>query len=310
MPPELAAHPELRGCDLVCCDVEPGRGRVDGWAAALDPIESHVLRERHYDADVARIARRLGGASVGIVLSGGGARGFAHIGVLEELAACGVVIDRVAGVSMGAFVGALFAMGLDAEEVDAHCFEEWVQRRPLADYTLPRYSLIRGQRAEAMLQRSFGARAIEELPLSFSCGYTELRSGRLVVARWGPLWESVGFSMCVPVLSRPQVRGRELFVDGSLVDNLPVRVMAELDEGPIIAVDVKASFDDAGAWRRRGERGAARPARSAARGDVDARVAARQLRHIRRRPPARRSRDQTAHRRDRAARVSPDRRRA
>ena len=83
------------------------------------------------------MARRLCGRSVGIVLSGGGARAFSHIGVLEELLAAGVEIDRVAGVSMGAFVGALFAMGLDADEMDARCFEEWVQRRPLSDYTRP-----------------------------------------------------------------------------------------------------------------------------------------------------------------------------
>ncbi len=177
------------------------------------------------------------------MLSGGGARAFSHIGVLEELAAAHITIDRVAGVSMGAFVGALFAMGLDGEEIDARCFEEWVQRRPLGDYTLPRHALIRGERVKAMLDRTFGAVAIEELPRSFMCGSTELRSGRLVIARSGPLGEAVGFSMCLPIIAPPQARGRELFVDGSLVDNLPVQAMTDLAEGPVIAVDVKASFE-------------------------------------------------------------------
>jgi NTE family protein len=59
----------------------------------------------------------------------------------------------------------------------------------------------------------------------------------------GPLWEAIGFSICLPVIAPPQVRGRELFIDGSLVDNLPVRAMADMGEGPIIAVDVKASFE-------------------------------------------------------------------
>ena len=86
------------------------------------------------------------GKSVGVVLSGGGARAFSHIGVLEELLGAGVTVDRVLGVSMGAYVGALFAMGLDIDEIDARCFEEFVQRRPLGDYTIPRYSLIRGER--------------------------------------------------------------------------------------------------------------------------------------------------------------------
>ncbi len=254
VPDALRDRPDLRGCDLVAYDTAPGAGELEGWAALLEPIESHVVREIDFDADVERAARRLSGRSVGIVLSGGGARAFAHIGVLEELTAAGVTIDRVAGVSMGAFVGALFAMGLDGDEMDARCFEEWIQRRPLKDYTVPRRALIRGQRAEAMLRRTFGEVAIEELARSFMCGCAELRSGRLVVVRAGPLWEGVGFSICIPVLAPPQVRGRELLIDGSLVDNLPVETMSDLGEGPIIAVDVKATFESAPAGRQSTER--------------------------------------------------------
>jgi len=235
--------PELLGCDLVLVDSTPRTGRVTGWAALLDPIESHVIRTTSWDADIGRMARRLSGRSVGIVLSGGGARAFSHIGVLEELMAAGITIDRVMGVSMGAFVGALFAMGLNADEMDECCFEEWVQRRPLSDYTIPRHSLIRGERFRSMLQRTFGQTVIEELPLSYACGCTELRSGQLMLARHGLLFEAVGFSICLPIIAPPQVRGRELFIDGSLVDNLPVGAMAELGEGPVIAVDVKATFE-------------------------------------------------------------------
>jgi len=241
VPQRLRDVPELQGCDLVFYDA--ASGDLEGWAGMLDPIESHVIREAELDADIVRAARRLSGTSLGLVLSGGGARAFAHIGVLEELTAAGVTIDRVAGVSMGAVIGALFAMNLDADEIDAICFEEWVQRRPLSDYTLPRHSLIRGERFRSMLHRTFGSRLIEELPRSFMSGSTELRSGRFVIARQGPLWEAVGFSVCLPVIAPPQMRGREMFIDGSLVDNLPVRAMAEMGEGPIIAVDVKATFE-------------------------------------------------------------------
>jgi predicted acylesterase/phospholipase RssA len=212
-------------------------------ASLLEPIETHVIRKGEQEPDLQRLARRLTGTSVGVVLSGGGARAFSHIGVLEELAGAGVTIDRVLGVSMGAFVGALFAMGLEPDEIDARCFEEWVQRRPLGDYTLPRHALVRGDRARAMLDRTFGQVAIEELPRSFMSGCAELRSGELVISRFGPLHEAVGFSMCIPVIVPPQVRGRELLIDGSLIDNLPVGVMADLGEGPIIAVDVKTSFE-------------------------------------------------------------------
>ena len=239
VPAALAHHPELQACDLVAYDAAPGA--LAGWAAALDPAGSHLIRETEFGADVARMARRLAGTSVGIVLSGGGARAFSHIGVLEELTAAGVTIDRIAGVSMGAMIGALFAMGHDADEIDAICFDEWVKRRPLRDFTLPRHSLIRGERFRSMLHRTFGTRLIEELPRSFICGSAELRSGRLEIARHGPLWEAVGLSICLPVIAPPQVRGGKIFIDGSLVNNLPVKAMADMGEGPIIAVDVKAA---------------------------------------------------------------------
>ena len=239
-------RPELRGCDLVAWDVGQGSGALGAWAAALDPGETHAIRPETVEADVERMARRLAGRSVGVVLSGGGARAFSHIGVLEELGAAGVTIDRVGGVSMGAFIGAMFAMGMPEVEIDARCYEEWIRRRPLGDYTIPRHGLIRGERARAMLERTFGGASIEELQRSFFAGAAELRSGELVVSRWGPLSEAVGFSFCLPVLAPPQVRERQLLIDGSLIDNLPVATMAELGEGPIIAVDVKATFERRG----------------------------------------------------------------
>jgi NTE family protein len=239
VPAVVRGHPELHGCELVACDAK--RGALDGWAAALDPAASHVIRETEFRADVARMARRLAGTSVGIVLSGGGARALSHIGVLEELTAAGLTIDRVAGVSMGAVIGGLFAMGYDADEIDAICFEDWVEHRPLRDFTLPRHSLIRGNRIRSMLHRNFGTRLIEELPRSFFCGSAELRSRRLEIIRHGPLGEAVGLSICLPIIAPPEVRDHGIFVDGSLVDNLPVKAMADMAEGPVIAVDVKAT---------------------------------------------------------------------
>ncbi len=277
VPDALAGRPELRGCDLVAYDIAPGSGTLAGWATALDPIESHVVRADEREDDLARLARRLCGRSIGVVLSGGGARAFSHIGVLEELIAAGITIDRVAGVSMGAFIGALFATGLGIEEIDARCFEEWVQRRPLGDYTIPRHSLIRGERLRAALRRTFGELLIEELPRSFMCGCTDLRSGRLVLSRHGPLGEAVSFSICLPIIGPPQVRGRELLIDGSLVDNLPVGAMAAMGEGPIIAVDVKATFDGAaragvGAATAEPAARTQRPARTPSLGETLARV--------------------------------------
>jgi predicted acylesterase/phospholipase RssA len=234
----------LRGCDLGGFEVPLGSGGLSALVERLQPLECHALRYgAELEADLARLARRLTGRSLGVVLSGGGARALAHIGVLEELEQAGLAIDRVAGVSLGAYVGGMFALGMSAEEMDARAFEELVRRRPFADYTFPRHALIRGHRAEAMLARTFGKTAIEELPRAFFSGSAELRTGELVLTRWGPLADAVGVSMCLPVIAPPQVRQGRLLIDGSLVDNLPVRAMAELGEEPIIAVDVKASFE-------------------------------------------------------------------
>ena len=244
-----APHPragdlaELRGADLAGWNVEVGSGALAVWTALLDPVESHTLHERDMQAGIERLGRRLGGRSVGLVLSGGGARGFSHIGVLEELLAAGIQIDRVAGVSMGAFIGGMVALGMDADEIDARVYEEWIRRRPLSDYTLPRHSLIRGHKAEQMLHRTFGTARIEELERGFMSGTADLRTGEQVIYRHGPLYEAVGTSISIPVLVPPVVRGRRLLVDGSLVDNLPIGVMADMGEGPIIAVDLKASFE-------------------------------------------------------------------
>ena len=111
-----------------------------------------------------------------------------------------------------------------------------------------------------MLERTFGSVAIEELARSFMSGSTELRSGRFEVARCGPLFEAVGYSLCLPIIAPPQIRGSELFIDGSFVDNLPVGLMADMGEGPVIAVDVKPSYERpvVGA-RRSGAGGGPRP---------------------------------------------------
>jgi EmrB/QacA subfamily drug resistance transporter len=248
VPEGVSGVAALQHCDLVAWGVDGGSGALAGWCDALDPIETHTCGSSDdVSVDARRIARRLTGRSVGVVLSGGGARAFSHIGVLEELLAAGIAIDRVAGVSMGAFVGAMLGLGMDGDEMDARCHDEWVRRRPLADYAVPRHALIRGHRFEAMLGRTFGAVAIEELDRSFVCASADLRRSELVLHRHGPVREHVATSMCMPILAPPQVRGRQLLIDGSLIDNLPIAAMAALGEGPLIAVDVKASFERQGA---------------------------------------------------------------
>jgi NTE family protein len=233
-------RPELRGCDLVGLDVQPGSGGLARWIERLEPASVFAVSpgaERH--GDVARIARRLAGRSVGVVLSGGGARAFAHLGVLDVLLDAGLMVDRVGGVSMGAFIGGLLAAGHDSAAIDACCYEEWVRRNPINDYTLPRKALIKGHKAEAMLERAFGDVRLEELARSFYCASVNLRGNRLVIDRTGPLTEAVGASISLPLIAPPLRRDGGLLIDGSLLDNLPLEPMSSTGEGPVLAIDIK-----------------------------------------------------------------------
>lgn len=189
------------------------------------------------EGDLAVLARRIAGRSVGLVLSGGGARSFTHIGVIEELTDAGVRIDRIGGTSMGAFIGALLAQGMTPEEIDAVCYEEWVRHNPVSDYRLPRTSLIRGARARAMLERVLPG-AIEDLPRGFFATSVDLITARVIHHRRGRLAWSVGASMALPVFVPPVVLDGRLLLDGGLMDNLPTEAMALENGGPVIGVDV------------------------------------------------------------------------
>jgi predicted acylesterase/phospholipase RssA len=208
-----------------------------GLLDELAPRAHHVA-DRGDAASVSRVARRLVQRSLGIVLSGGGARGYAHIGAIEALEDAGFEIDRIGGCSMGAFIGGLHAFGLDPEEMRARCREELVRRSPFNDYTLPRVSLIRSRKATRMLERVFGETLLEELACSFFTVSADLLASRTVVHRRGPLYEAVGASMSIPGLAPPLSRPGRLLIDGGVLNNLPVDVMAAEDEGPIVAVDV------------------------------------------------------------------------
>jgi NTE family protein len=161
--------------------------RLGAWLLNTQPRAHHHVRPGTNEAaDVARIARRLTGTSLGVVLSGGGARGLAHIGVLTCLREHDITVDRFGGTSMGALVGALAATGIPEGTIAEVCRRELVQRRPFADYGIPHVSLIKGRRAMKLFRDLFGSTPIETLPHDFFCTSTDLISSDLVVHRRGP----------------------------------------------------------------------------------------------------------------------------
>jgi predicted acylesterase/phospholipase RssA len=235
---EPAPLPDLpRAPDLVLLG-PAAPPRLAAWAAAGD-----IWQVTRVDGDLRRdlrpMAERIAGRSLGLVLAGGGARAFAHVGVLRELAEAGVHVDRVAGCSIGAVIAALHATGKDGEEVEDDCYTEFVRRRPFSDYTVPARSLARGQRTRAGLGRTLGADTlIDGLPRQFHTVSTDLVSRSRQVHRHGNLVDAVLASSRLPVLFAPMPDGDRLLVDGGILDNLPVDLLTERAEGPVVAVNI------------------------------------------------------------------------
>lgn len=209
-------------------------GSAGRWHEHLPGVPCHHLRGPR---DFARIVRLLTGRAVGLVLSGGGARGFAHLGVVRALREHGVPIDLAGGTSMGG----ILAAGVAADWTDAELVERFrrsfVDTNPLADFTLPLVSLVAGRKVGRLLRREFGDIDIEDLPLPFFCVSSNLTTGQIAVHQHGPLWRWLRASVAIPGVLPPVFHAGQVFVDGGTMNNLPVDVMRARGRGPVIGVD-------------------------------------------------------------------------
>ncbi|BBX60657.1 Multidrug resistance protein stp [Mycobacterium shottsii] len=236
--PGAAALPaRAQGADLVLAGPTASREQRRSWEQLITPRSVHAVHYRRVVQDLRPLAARLAGRSIGLVLGGGGARGFAHLGILEELEQAGVAIDRFAGTSMGAVIASLGASGLDAATADAYAYEYFIRNNPLRDYAVPIKGLVRGRRTLTLLEAALGDRLVEELPKEFRCVSVDLIARQPVVHRRGRLVDVVGCSLRLPGIYPPQVYQGRLHVDGGVLDNLPVSTLATSD-GPLIAVSL------------------------------------------------------------------------
>lgn len=244
--PAADATAPTGGVDLVLVGATPpAANRMRGWWQRVQPRTVHRLAPASRAADLARLGRRLTGRAVGLVCSGGGARGLAHLGVLHALAEAGITVDRFGGTSIGSLVTGLAALGLPADRVEEICRDELVARRPFADWTVPRHALLRGRRGAAMLRRVFGGTVAELLPRPWFALACDLTAAEPLVLRTGPVHEAVAASISLPGIAPPRWLDGRLLVDGGVVNNLPVDVMLADGEGPVIAVDVMRSWHGA-----------------------------------------------------------------
>jgi NTE family protein len=176
---------------------------------------------------------------VGLALSSGAARGLAHVGVLEVLERNGVPIDLIAGTSIGAIVGALYAAGRDLGE-----FKKAVvslnrrQMLSLADFTIPTRGFIKGRKLTEWLKSVIGGLNFQDLKMPFACVATDISTGEEVIIQEGSVVAAVRASASMPVIFTPSRLGGRYLVDGGLVNPIPVRILKDMGADFVIAVSV------------------------------------------------------------------------
>ncbi len=178
------------------------------------------------------------GRNIALVLGSGGARGLAHIGVIEALVSEGFTIQAVVGCSMGALVGGVYAAGRLQEYKDWTSSLEKSGVLRLLDFSFGNQGLIKGDRVIGVLKELVGDYRIEDLPIEFTAIATDLKSQREVWLSRGKLFDAIRASIAIPMLLTPhRVNGREL-VDGGLLSPVPMAPTRQMVVDRVIAVDV------------------------------------------------------------------------
>lgn len=196
----------------------------------------HIRLDR--TADFQRLARLVTGSAVALVLGGGGARGFAHIGAIRALEEAGVPIDMVGGTSMGAIIGAQYALGWHYQEMLRWNRKAWLEIKPQNDFTLPIISLIRGKKFDKAARMLYGERQIEDLWTNYFCVSSSLTSAEVMVHTSGLLRRAVTASASLPGITVPVIQNGNVLIDGALLNNLPTDVIRRMCGGDVIAVNV------------------------------------------------------------------------
>ena len=206
-------------------------------------LESHIHVREKNEKDFKRLARLLTGNSASLVLSGGGAHGFAHIGAIRAMEEAGLEIDQICGTSMGALLAAQHAMGWDAKKMMEKS-KEAITKHYKMDYTLPVVSLLTGRSWGDFLETLFGDMQIEDLWLNYFCCASSLTDAKLKVFDSGLLSKYVRASSAIPGIVPPIYDNGGLIVDGAVLNNMPVNIMQErCSGGAIYAVDVGDGLD-------------------------------------------------------------------
>lgn len=208
---------------------------TSAWLSSVTSDAIYHVRKQHA-SDLARLTRILSGNGISLVLGGGGARGFAHLGVIKAMEELKIPIDMVCGTSMGAPIAGMVAQGANADEVMRRAKQAY---HKIIDFTLPLVSLIAGKRISQAIKDQALGWDIEDFWLPFFCVSTNLTTALPVIHQRGDSWLAIRSSVSIPGVLPPVPHGDDLLIDGGVLNNLPVDVMREINPfGVVIAVDV------------------------------------------------------------------------
>lgn len=204
-------------------------------------VNSHYKIRRSDPKDLERVVRILTGRALGIVFSGGGSCALSHVGVIRALSEACIPVDYIAGTSMGAIVGGLLAREFDYQVITDMLIEELTKFQKGLDYTFPIVALLRAKLLDKLLSSALGKRTqIEDLWQKYFCVSTNINTNQLKVHETGLLWEAVRASISLPgILPAVLDEHRHMFVDGGILNNLPVDQMKKrIQGGKILASSI------------------------------------------------------------------------
>lgn len=175
---------------------------------------------------------------IGLALGSGSARGWAHIGVIQALSEAGIRVDYVAGTSIGAMVGAVYASGKIDELEEIVLQFDWRHILHFFDIVFPKSGLIDGMKVADFIRSHVEEKNIEELPIPFRAVTTDLTTGHEVVIQDGDIIEAVRASISLPGIFTPVRKNGKILVDGGLVNPVPVSVVRKMGADFVVAVDL------------------------------------------------------------------------
>jgi NTE family protein len=178
----------------------------------------------------------MGDPKIGLALGSGGARGFAHLGVIKALKDAGIPIDLIAGSSMGALVGSFYGAGIDMDRL--YKLSTAFKRKYFLDFIVPKMGFIAGKKVKEFIKVFTHGKNIEELSIPIGIVATDLLTGEKVVFKQGPIAEAVRASISIPGIFVPEKYQGRILVDGGVTDRVPVSVAKEMGADIVIAVDV------------------------------------------------------------------------